>query len=97
MFKGSNEFGHTRWGKEKIMLDSITNMFEHYRTLTDSIQRVDYYKLIDRYSNEASKLAIANEYDKMVSSIGARGTNAYTTRTGPCTSTIFLPINWKTG
>jgi predicted Zn-dependent peptidase len=54
-------------------------MFEHYRTITDSIERVNFYKKIDEVSKEASKLAIANEYDKMVSEIGAKGTNAYTT------------------
>ena len=29
-------------------------------------------------SHEASKIAIPNEYDKLMASIGARGTNAYT-------------------
>jgi zinc protease len=79
LFKGSSDFGTMDWAKEKVLLDSIERMFEHYRTLTDSIARKNYYKLIDQVSNEASKLAIANEYDKMVAEIGARGTNAYTT------------------
>ncbi len=79
MFKGSADFGTQDWGKEKVYLDSIERMFEKYRTLTDSMERVRYYQLIDTYSNEASKLAIANEYDKLVAAIGARGTNAYTT------------------
>ncbi len=79
MFKGSDEYGTMDWAKEKIMLDSIEQMFEHYRTLTDSVQRKNYYKLIDQYSGEASKFAIANEFDKMITEFGARGTNAYTT------------------
>lgn len=79
MFKGTSEFGTLEWDKEKVYLDSIEAMFEHYRTLTDSVERVKYYSLIDKVSNEASRLAIANEYDKMVSEIGAKGTNAYTT------------------
>ena len=79
MFKGTSDFGTQAWDKEKIYLDSIEHMFEHYRTLTDSVERMNYYKLIDQVSNDASKLAIANEYDKMVSEIGAKGTNAYTT------------------
>lgn len=36
------------------------------------------YAEIDRLSFEAAKLAAANEYDKLVSAIGAKGTNAYT-------------------
>lgn len=79
MFKGTGDFGTMDWAKEKVYMDSIEHMFEHYRTLTDSVERKSYYKLIDQVSNEASKLAIANEYDKMISEIGARGTNAYTT------------------
>ncbi len=79
MFKGTDSFGTMDWEKERVYLDSVERMFEHYRSLTDSNERVAYYKLIDQVSNEASKLAIANEYDKMVSEIGARGTNAYTT------------------
>jgi zinc protease len=79
VFKGTRDFGTQNWEKEKIFMDSIEHMFEHYRTLTDSVARTHYYALIDQVSNEASKLAIANEYDKMVSEIGAKGTNAYTT------------------
>ncbi len=79
MFKGTSDFGTLDWDKEKVLLDSVEYLFEEYRKLTDSVERKNYYTLIDRVSNEASKLAIANEYDKMVSEIGARGTNAYTT------------------
>lgn len=79
MFKGTADFGTLDWQKESVLLDSIERMFNHYGTLTDSIQRKEYYQLIDKVSNEAAKYAIANEYDKMVSEIGAQGTNAYTT------------------
>ena len=79
MFKGSSDFGTMDWKKESIYLDSIEHMFTHYGTLTDPAQRTDYYKLIDKVSNEASQFAIPNEYDKMLSEMGAQGTNAYTT------------------
>ena len=78
MFKGTADFGTLDWQKESVYLDSIEHMFTHYGTLKDSTERAKYYKLIDQVSNEASKYAIANEYDKMVSELGARGTNAYT-------------------
>jgi predicted Zn-dependent peptidase len=78
MFKGTPDFGTLDWYKESVLLDSIERMFSHYGTLKDSIERVKYYKLIDKVSNEASRLAIPNEYDKMVSELGAQGTNAYT-------------------
>ncbi|PZR39665.1 MAG: peptidase M16 [Azospira oryzae] len=79
MFKGTADFGTLDWAKESVLLDSIEHMFTHYGQLTYSVQRADYYKQIDQVSNEAAKLAIANEYDKMVGEIGAQGTNAYTT------------------
>jgi len=62
-----------------VLLDSIEQMFEHYRTLTDPDERRDWYNQIDLVSKEASKYAIANEYDKMCSYLGYSGTNAYTT------------------
>lgn len=79
MFKGTSEFGTLDWEKERVLLDSIESMFQHYRTLTDPGERKAYYRLIDQVSNEASRFAIPNEYDRMVSALGARGTNAYTT------------------
>lgn len=79
MFKGTADFGTLDWAKESVLLDSIEHMFAYYATLTDSVERNKYYKLIDNVSNEAARYAIANEYDKMLGEIGAQGTNAYTT------------------
>lgn len=79
MFKGTADFGTLNWEKEKPLLDSIEFLFESYRKLTDSSERVSFYKKIDQVSSLASSFAIANEYDKIVSGIGASRTNAYTT------------------
>lgn len=79
MFKGTSKFGTQDWEKEKVFLDSIEQMFETYRTIKDPAKRKEYYSKIDKVSNEASNYAIANEYDKLVSNFGAKGTNAYTT------------------
>lgn len=78
MFKGTTRFGTLDYEKEKPLLDSIERMFEYYRTLTDPEERKQYYAKIDQVSNEAAQYAIANEYDKLVNLIGAKGTNAYT-------------------
>ncbi|MEH0158488.1 insulinase family protein [Limibacter armeniacum] len=79
MFKGTSKIGTQDFEQEKVLLDSIERMFEHYRTLEDPEERKAYYTKIDQVSNEASQFAIANEYDKLVSQMGAKGTNAYTT------------------
>ena len=78
MFKGTTHFGTTNYETEKPMLDEIERLFEVYRTTTDEAQRKAIYHQIDSVSYEASKLAIPNEYDKLMASIGATGTNAYT-------------------
>ena len=80
MFKGTEQFGTSDFAAEKPMLDEIERLFEHYRTLTDPAERAEVYRKIDSVSYEASKLAIPNEYDKLMSMIGARGTNAWTSQ-----------------
>ena len=79
MFKGTSDFGTLDWKSEQPLLDSIERLFTAYGQLQDSEERTAMYNQIDKVSFEASKFAIPNEYDKMVSEIGARGTNAYTT------------------
>jgi predicted Zn-dependent peptidase len=78
MFKGTDKLGSLDWEKEKIILDKIENLFEQHRAETDPIKKKELYAQIDNNSFEAAKLAAANEYDKLVSAIGAKGTNAYT-------------------
>ncbi len=92
MFKGNHQFGTLDYEKEKVLLDSIENMFNYYATLTDDTERKEYYKLIDQVSNEAAKLAIPNEYDKLVAGIGGKGLNAYTT-TDRTVYTVDIPSN----
>ncbi len=78
LFKGTSEFGTKNWEEEKVLLEQISNLYEQHRTETDPAKRKAIYAQIDSTSNLASKLAIANEYDKMIASLGAKGTNAYT-------------------
>lgn len=78
MFKGSEHFGTVDYAAEKPMLDEIEQLFEVYRKTTDPAERAAIYHRIDSVSYEASKLAIPNEYDKLMSMIGADGTNAFT-------------------
>lgn len=78
MFKGTKQFGTQDYEKEKPLLDEIERLFEVYRKTTDEAERKAIYAQIDSVSYEASKLSIPNEYDKLMSAIGANGTNAYT-------------------
>ncbi|HBN04466.1 MAG TPA: peptidase M16, partial [Bacteroidales bacterium] len=78
MFKGTQKFGTTDWEKEKTYIKQIEELYEVYIKTTDKEKRNEIYKEIDKLSFEASKLAIPNEYDKLMKLIGSRGTNAAT-------------------
>lgn len=78
LFKGTDKFGSLDWSKEKPLLDQVDNLYEKYNHTTDANERTAIYKEIDRVSGEASKYAIPNEYDKLMSSMGSKGTNAFT-------------------
>jgi predicted Zn-dependent peptidase len=78
VFKGTSKIGTLNWEKEKVLLESIENLYEVYRTKKDERERKFLYNQIDRTSFEAAKLAVPNEYDKLVGNLGAEGTNAYT-------------------
>ena len=78
LFKGTPKIGTSDWEKEKVYLDKISSLYEQHRMERNADKKLALYKKIDSISLEASNYSIANEYDKMMSSIGATGTNAYT-------------------
>lgn len=78
MFKGTSHIGTQNWEKEKELLDQIEELYEQHKTEGNADKKKGIYKKIDEVSQEASKYAIANEYDKAISSLGATGTNAHT-------------------
>lgn len=78
MFKGTDKYGSLDWETEKVYLNKIDSLYEVHRHTDDDTERAAIYRMIDSVSYEASKYAIPNEYDRMLSLIGARGTNAYT-------------------
>ena len=84
MFKGTQLFGTQDYEAEKPLLASIDSLYEVYRTLTEPAEREALYHQIDSISYEASKLAIPNEYDKLMSIIGSEGSNAYTSNDVTC-------------
>ncbi len=78
LFKGTDKFGTLDWSKEKPLLDQIDGLYEKYNKTTDTTERKKIYREIDRMSGEAAKFSIANEYDKAMASMGAQGSNAFT-------------------
>ncbi len=92
MFKGNKHFGTKDFKTEKILIDSIEQLFNDYSKLTDSNERSDLYKKIDKLSNKAALYAIPNEYDKMISMMGGKRLNAYTTE-DRTVYTVDIPSN----
>lgn len=84
MFKGTNHFGTSDAAKEAVLLDQIEKKYEVYRKMTDPQERKECYHEIDSLSQLAAKYFIPNEYDKLMSAIGAKGTNAYTSNDVTC-------------
>ena len=84
MFKGTKSYGTTDYEKEVPNLNAIDSLYELYGATTDTEERKAIYHLIDSFSYENSKIAIANEFDKLMGAIGASGVNAYTTNDRTC-------------
>lgn len=78
LFKGTDKFGSKDWAMEEPLLAQIEDLYEQYNSTKDEEARKTIYAQIDEVSGEAAKYAIANEYDKMMSGMGAQGTNAFT-------------------
>lgn len=78
VFKGTSKFGTLDWEKEKVLLKQISDLYEQHRAEPDAARKKEIYNQIDSVSGLAAKYVISNEYDKMISGLGAKGTNAFT-------------------
>ncbi len=78
LFKGTDEIGTQDFEKENVLIQEISDLYEKHKAEQDLEKKKEIYKKIDEVSQQASKISIPNEYDKMVSSLGAEGTNAHT-------------------
>lgn len=78
LFKGTSQIGALDWEKESEYLERIADLFETYRATSDEEERTKIYTEIDRLSYEAAQLIAPNEYDRLMTALGAKSTNAYT-------------------
>lgn len=78
LFKGTSELGSLDWEKEEVLLKQISDLYEKLRSTTDPEARKQVYHAIDSVSQVAATFVATNEYDKLISGLGAQGTNAYT-------------------
>ena len=92
MFKGTSRFGVTDAAAEAPLLADIEKRYEEYRLIKDPELRKQKYHEIDSVSQVAAQYFIPNEYDKLMASIGAEGTNAFTSNDVTC-YTEDIPSN----
>ncbi len=78
MFKGTSEFGSINWEEESKYLQQIEDLFEKRKFEDDETVREMYYHQIDSISQIAASYTAPSEYDKLMSIIGAKNTNAGT-------------------
>ncbi|HNS45751.1 MAG TPA: insulinase family protein, partial [Bacteroidales bacterium] len=78
MFKGTQQIGTTDWEQESMLLQQISDLFEEHRATNDPVQKLAIYHKIDSLSQLSAHYVATNEYDKLVSSLGAKNTNAGT-------------------
>lgn len=78
LFKGTDKLGTKDFVKEDTLVTQISNQYEVYRKTSDAGRRKSIYHVIDSLSGVAATYAVANEYDKLCSAMGCKGTNAFT-------------------
>ena len=78
LFKGTSKLGSLNWEEEQKLLQAISDEYENLRVTQDEDARQNILMKIDSLSGVAATYVASNEYDKLISSMGAQGTNAYT-------------------
>lgn len=78
LFKGTSKLGSLNWEEEQKLLQAISDEYENLRATQDEDARQNILMKIDSLSGVAATYVASNEYDKLISSMGAQGTNAYT-------------------
>lgn len=78
LFKGTYKYGSLDSTTEKKYINQVEELYDSYNHTTDETKRKLIYRQIDSISGIAAKYAISNEYDKMMTGMGAQGTNAHT-------------------
>lgn len=78
LFKGTRTLGTTDYASEKIYLDKIDSLYEELGKTKDAEKRLVIQQAINEQSKLAGQYAIPNEMDRMLSEIGGKNVNAFT-------------------
>jgi predicted Zn-dependent peptidase len=78
MFKGTDKIGTVDYAKEKVYLDSISDLYDKLGQTTDKDKCLEIQKEINRISIAAADYTIPNEVDKILGNMGGKSLNAGT-------------------
>ena len=78
MFKGSSRIGAISPREEMQSLEYISGLFDQLRNAGSETRRKAVFAELDKANQAAAALALPGEYDRILSHLGARGVNAYT-------------------
>lgn len=78
LFNGNDKIGALDWGKEKQLLNEISDLYEDHRATYDEGQKKEILKKIDNLSYEASKISIVSEYNNLFKLMGGTLKNGIT-------------------
>ncbi|MBC8035566.1 MAG: insulinase family protein [Chitinophagaceae bacterium] len=78
LFKGTYRYGTLDSAKESVYISKIESLYDAYNKTNDAGDRKNIYREIDSVSGIAATFAIANEYDKIMTAIGTKESNAHT-------------------
>jgi zinc protease len=78
LFKGTSEMGTIDFEKEYFHLQKIDSLYEELGKTSDKATRDAIQIQINQENKMASDYAVANEFDRLIASIGGKGINAFT-------------------
>ncbi len=78
LFKGSERLGTADYAAEKPLLDEIEALYEERFNEKNPARRDALYRRISELSQQAARLAVPNELDRLYRALGGRALNAHT-------------------
>ncbi len=78
LFKGTDELGTLDWAAEKPHLDKVQGLYKELRQNPDATRRAAIFADLDKENLEINKFAVPNEMDRLYTSLGIEGINAFT-------------------
>ena len=78
LFKGTDELGTLDFAAEKPHLDKVAQLYKDLRVTDDPARRAAIFAELDAANQQIAKHAVPNEMDRLYTTLGIDGINAFT-------------------